>query len=44
MWNAMVAADEHGVTRAIKDNIAQGLEEGGAGPDKWPVRPGVKRS
>ncbi|MEU1879160.1 FHA domain-containing protein [Streptosporangium sp. NPDC020072] len=33
-WNAMVAADEQGVTRAIKDKIAQGLEEGAAGVDR----------
>ncbi|MEV7008796.1 FHA domain-containing protein [Streptosporangium sp. NPDC051022] len=33
-WNAMVAADEHGVTRAIKDKIAQGLDEGAAGSDR----------
>ncbi|MEV8630826.1 FHA domain-containing protein [Streptosporangium sp. NPDC051023] len=33
-WNAMVAADEHGVTWAIKDKIAQGIDEGGAGSDR----------
>lgn len=33
-WNAMVAADEDGVTRTIKDKIAQGIDEGGAGSDR----------
>lgn len=32
-WNAMVTTDEHGVTQAIKDKIAQGIEDG-AGSDK----------
>ncbi len=32
-WNAMVTTDEHGVTRAIKDKIAQGIEESGPGRD-----------
>jgi hypothetical protein len=26
-WNAMVAADEHGVSHAIKDKIARSIEE-----------------
>ncbi|WP_433418359.1 FHA domain-containing protein [Microtetraspora malaysiensis] len=33
-WNAMVTTDENGVTRAIKDTIVQGIEEGDAGSDK----------
>ncbi|MGN9783841.1 FHA domain-containing protein [Nonomuraea sp. ZG12] len=28
-WNAMVAADEHGVSHAIKDKIAQSIDETG---------------
>ena len=27
-WKAMVTTDEHGVTRAIKDIVVQGIEEG----------------
>jgi hypothetical protein len=33
-WKAMVTTDEHGVTRAIKDKIVQGIEEGSEGSDK----------
>ncbi|MEU8195530.1 FHA domain-containing protein [Microbispora amethystogenes] len=33
-WNAMVTTDEQGVTRAIKDTIVQGIEEGRAGLDR----------
>ncbi|MFF4778916.1 FHA domain-containing protein [Microtetraspora fusca] len=33
-WNAMVTTDENGVTRAIKDKIVQGIDEGDAGSDK----------
>jgi hypothetical protein len=33
-WKAMVTTDEHGVTCAIKDKIAQGIEEGSEGSDK----------
>ncbi|MFC7646168.1 hypothetical protein ACFQX6_40450 [Streptosporangium lutulentum] len=33
-WKAMVTTDDHGVTRAIKEKIVQGIEEGGAGTDK----------
>ncbi|TYB50753.1 FHA domain-containing protein [Nonomuraea sp. PA05] len=32
-WKAMVTTDGHGVTRAIKDEIAQGIEEAAASPD-----------
>jgi hypothetical protein len=33
-WKAMVTTNEHGVTRAIKDIIVQGIEEGSEGSDK----------
>jgi 2-polyprenyl-6-methoxyphenol hydroxylase-like FAD-dependent oxidoreductase len=34
-WKAMVTTDENGVTRAVKDKIAQGIEEAAAqSPDK----------
>ena len=33
-WNAMVTTDEQGVTRAIKDTIVKGIEEGRTAPDR----------
>lgn len=33
-WKAMVTTDEHGVTRAIKEKIVQGIEEGSQGSDR----------
>ncbi|SNT63431.1 FHA domain-containing protein [Streptosporangium subroseum] len=33
-WKAMVTTDEHGVTRAIKDIIVQGIKEGDEGSDR----------
>jgi 2-polyprenyl-6-methoxyphenol hydroxylase-like FAD-dependent oxidoreductase len=33
-WKAMVTTDEHGVTRAIKDIVVRGIEEGGESPNR----------